>query len=187
MTIPLATMSHTALQSSLPQDHVLAVMMAEHDVILGFLDKMSQHRLALLSPSNDDTLDTLGAIAKLGEVLVSAENHHQREEQVLFPALEALGVSGPLQAMLQEHEWLRTAKNTVIALASATETMSIDAIIADLAPKVEYLTSLLISHISKENQVLYPLAYQLITDPAEWDALKQACDRIGYCPFTPAF
>ncbi|MEK7279398.1 MAG: hypothetical protein AAB090_01970 [Nitrospirota bacterium] len=40
-------------------------------------------------------------------------------------------------------------------------------------------------HIFKENNILYPMALQVIQDKNSWDKLKSACDKIGYCCFTP--
>ncbi|MEM3522863.1 MAG: DUF438 domain-containing protein, partial [Candidatus Bathyarchaeia archaeon] len=49
----------------------------------------------------------------------------------------------------------------------------------------EYLIKELSNHIYKEDNILYPMALQVI--PSErWDWIKKECDKIGYCCFTPS-
>lgn len=173
------------LLSILPVDHVLHTMMTEHQILLGYLDQLDKLQSQLMSGDTGDQSSLLEAIGTLGERLLSAENHHQREEQVLFPAIEKLGIVGPTQAMTQEHEWLRPAKRAIIDLAASKSTANGDNFFENLAAKIGYLTSMLRSHIAREDQILYPAAYHVIPDLKDWDSLKQACDTIGYCPFTP--
>jgi hypothetical protein len=51
---------------------------------------------------------------------------------------------------------------------------------------VTALCVLLRQHIAKENEVLYPMAQRAIGDPGVWKWMKDECDAIGYCAFTPA-
>ena len=161
-------------------------MMSEHQVILGYLDQLDRLQPQLLTEDTGESGSILEAVGTLGEHLLSAENHHQREEQILFPAIEEIGVVGPTQAMTQEHKWLRPAKRAIIDLATDKSTANGGGSFEELATKISYLTSMLRSHIAREDQVLYPMAYHIIPDSKEWDALKLACDTIGYCPFTPS-
>ncbi len=41
-------------------------------------------------------------------------------------------------------------------------------------------------HIFKENNILYPMAVQVILEPEKWADMKLKCDEIGYCCFTPS-
>jgi len=40
-------------------------------------------------------------------------------------------------------------------------------------------------HIYKENYILYPTAIDAIKENEIWKSMKEKCDLIGYCPFTP--
>lgn len=174
------------LLSVLPVDHVLHTMMTEHQILLGYLDQLELLKVQLTKGDAGNQNATLEAVGTIGEHLISAESHHQREEQVLFPAIEKLGIVGPIQAMIQEHEWLRPAKQAIIDMAASTSTANGGNLFENLAAKIGYLSSMLRSHIAREDQVLYPMAYHVIPDLKDWDSLKQACDTIGYCPFTPS-
>ena len=49
---------------------------------------------------------------------------------------------------------------------------------------VEYIAKELPLHIYKEDNILYPLALQVIPKK-EWLKIKKKCDKIGYYCFTP--
>jgi DUF438 domain-containing protein len=48
----------------------------------------------------------------------------------------------------------------------------------------EYLTRELESHIFKEDNIIYQIALQVLTDE-DWKEAKREADKIGYCCFTP--
>ena len=48
----------------------------------------------------------------------------------------------------------------------------------------EFLIEELPSHIYKEDNILYPMAIQVLPENM-WTAVKKNCDEIGYCCFTP--
>lgn len=94
-----------------------------------------------------------------------AEPHHHKEEQVLFPALEQKGIpneGGPIGMMLMEHEMKR---GYVKELASGK---------IEAAMKI---VSLLRDHIAKENDILYPMAEQVLT-PDELAGMAHKCEEI---------
>jgi hypothetical protein len=49
-----------------------------------------------------------------------------------------------------------------------------------------YITEALSSHIYKEDHILYPAALQTIT-AEEWQEIREQCDELGYCCFTPKY
>ncbi len=97
--------------------------------------------------------------------------HHEKEEQYLFPAMEKAGLpasAGPTSVMREEHERGRTH---IRAMSAA-----LDASPPDLAAFQQHASSfgmLLRDHIAKENQVLFPMAAQLL-DPAAQGELALA-------------
>ncbi|MBI4587813.1 MAG: hemerythrin domain-containing protein [Candidatus Rokubacteria bacterium] len=95
--------------------------------------------------------------------------HHGKEEQHLFPALERHGVpreGGPLGVMLQEHEDGR-------AFLRAT-TQGDDRARAEA---VRGYVALLRAHIDKENEILFPIAEQVLAEE-EQRVLAQAFEAV---------
>ncbi len=50
----------------------------------------------------------------------------------------------------------------------------------------EYLSRELESHIFTEEKVVYQGALEALS-PGDWEEIRQQCDRIGYCRFTPGY
>ncbi len=175
------------LRAHLPNDHVLATLMDEHK---HFLTKLARLELLIqaeiLDPCVASERQTLAEIRALGDELVAAEPHHQREEEVLFPAVVAAGVAGPTHVMEAEHIDLRALKHAIQTksanMLDTHATVSWD----ELRTDVSSVILLLRNHIHKEDEVLYPLAAELIQDPGAWSEMKARCDAIGYCCDTHA-
>ena len=106
-------------------------------------------------------------------------------ELVLFPAIEEKGVFGPPRIMRMEHEQLRKTKHTIHDLVSTSFTDNFCTLKQTLDLAINSLVTSLSQHIQKENEILYPMALRVITDEREWNEMKAACDKIGYCCFDP--
>ena len=169
----------------LPEGHIIKTMVTEHEHILEMLDELQKiaHQL-----SRDDKKSGTIFMARANELavkIVGAEPHHQREEKVLFTAMEEKGVTGPTHVMRMEHEVMRELKHDL-----KSETENFDKDWPDQVEKVSQLISELCTtlrqHIEKENNILYPMALQSITETVEWEEMKVRCDEIGYCCFCPS-
>ena len=91
--------------------------------------------------------------------------HHGKEEQILFPRLEAAGVpkeGGPIGVMLAEHEqgrgYIRNMKQAANDYQIEVATAAVQ-----LVENVRAYNELLKQHIEKENTVLFAMADKLLT------------------------
>lgn len=105
--------------------------------------------------------------------------HHSKEEEQLFPALEAVGVSregGPVGVMLKEHQQGRDLvvkmKNAVRQYENGDKDSS-----RRFAKHAKAYIMLLDFHIDKENNVLFPMARNHLSD-SKLKELKKEFDRI---------
>ena len=111
--------------------------------------------------------------------------HHGKEEDFLFPTLEASGIprkGGPIGVMLEEHEMGRSLiaklKESANLYRSGNEKSP-----GSFASTADGYIELLRQHISKENNVLFPMADRML-DPSKDAELftsfeKLEKDRIG--------
>ncbi len=167
--------------NGLASDHLIAVLVGEHGALLEQLDRLDDliedYRDAAGTP---DSKVIAAEIRSIAETLYDSERHHEREEQVLFPALEARGVAMPPRMMRREHDELRRWKKRLLSAAREPHPDT-----EAIAETVGTLAALLRDHIHKENEVLYPMALSVISDAAEWERMKRASDRIaGGCDGT---
>ncbi len=156
--------------------HPIHTLMEEHKMILEFINKLD--RVVNKIKNDKDTADNIEILSHIAEHLIEADKHHKREEEVLFPELEKFGVIEPPEIMKEEHETLKAKKKELYEIINNKPNLK------KLKEVAEYLIKELPNHIYKEDNILYPMAVQVI--PKErWKEIKKKCDEIGYCCFTP--
>lgn len=165
-TIPLTTLYQHHQEATTPT----AMLRHEHEVILRALALLERlGRRLEVGESVDETV-----LAWLCDFFSTFADrcHHGKEEQHLFPALERQGVpreGGPLGVMLYEHEQGR-------AFLRAMREGNDQAIAEAISAYVELLRA----HIDKENNVLFPLAEQVLPHEEQhglvrsFDAVEEA-------------
>lgn len=176
------------IRLTLPQNHPIQTLMAEHEEILKFLDELDKLRQKIKKAEKFDDLsgEDYELLKHVTHHLVEAEKHHQREEEVLFPAAEAKGIYGPTQIMTQEHARLRPLKQNLDNLAKTVDKENFTAFKKDFILDAAQLIQELRDHIFKENYILYPATVEVIS-PDEWGKIRDDADKIGYCCFTPGY
>ncbi|MCF7907448.1 MAG: DUF438 domain-containing protein [Candidatus Omnitrophica bacterium] len=174
------------MKIKLSPGHVIHTMVAEHDMILGFLDQLEKvnNNIQKMDRFNSDR-EEFKELKHIAEHLVGSEPHHKREEDVVFPEMEKKGVSAPQKIMRMEHEVLRARKKDLLGLVSKAQVMDFNEFKSELAATAGYIMFTLREHIFKENNILYPTAIEIIDEQESWDRMKKECDTIGYCCFTP--
>ncbi|MEM2707467.1 MAG: hemerythrin domain-containing protein [Candidatus Pacearchaeota archaeon] len=172
------------IKNRLKPGHPIHTLMSEHEIILDFLEKLEKVNKKIQKMKSYKNHKTLGILEDVSKHLIEAEPHHEREEKVLFPEIEKRGVFGPTEVMRHEHEILRSAKKSLFDLTKNVEKLPFNKLKEKLAELVDLIVPILKDHISKEDNILYPISLEIIQKD-EWNKLKEKCDKIGYCCFTP--
>jgi hemerythrin-like domain-containing protein len=136
---------------------------SEHDTILAMIACL---REACATADNFDRFDVVTFQAGVDFIRNYADSwHHAKEENLLFPALEAAGMpreGGPVAVMLHEHVLGRTYVQKIADHLEA-------AIKGDNAARSMVLrftlayADLLTQHIQKENNILFNMADQFLS------------------------
>ena len=153
------------------------VLRHEHDAILKMLDVTDEvnrriERGMSVAPKT---------FAELVEFfrLFADRCHHGKEEDLLFPAMEAKGIprhGGPIGVMLIEHDQGR-AHVREMAAAAEDAAAGKQGASGRWLPAAQAFSSLLRAHISKENLVLFVMAERLLAD-REQAELAEAFERV---------
>ena len=149
-----------------------AELRQEHEAILrmlGVLDEAA-FRLDQGKPLSPQSLEGLAEFFSL----FADRCHHGKEEEILFPTLEAKGVprlGGPVGIMLHEHEAGRALVSEMNESARAYRENAPGAG-QRFARAAHAYDALLRDHIFKENNVLFAMAESLLTE-AEQEALAE--------------
>lgn len=174
------------LKSKISKGHLLYTMVEEHECLLKFLNEIEETtKIILKMEKYDESNEALKKIPMLATNLLNAEPHHKREEEVLFPEVEARGVTGPTRIMRMEHEELRKKKRKLKELGQSVSKMDFNEYKTELEKLSNDICYELKDHIFKENYILYPTSLETIKDEEKWQEMRERCDMLGYCVFTP--
>lgn len=99
-------------------------LIAEHDKILEFLTELEELNSKIQKLEvYDSSLKEFEVLKTIANNILDAENHHQREEQVLFAEMEDRSITGPTRIMRMEHEDLRAKKKLLKQVADEVSTL----------------------------------------------------------------
>jgi PAS domain S-box-containing protein len=169
----------------LETDHPIYVFMEEHSIILKFIEELKGTILKVNSAgSYESAAEEIKQLERIVGHLMEVEKHNVREENVLFPYLEKHGINEPPAVMWAEHNELKEKKKQLLKLLETRDKLVFKDFVIELGRVGGYITEALSSHIYKEDHILYPAALQTIT-AEEWQEIREQCDELGYCYFTP--
>jgi uncharacterized protein len=130
--------------------------------------KISEYTLDLLSLFNQ---------------LYDADKHYLRKEYLLFPYLEALGITGPPKVMWGKHDEIRDMlKGSIEVLRTGNitgEELEASAKII-LVPALKALDDMTV----KEEEILFPMALDLLAE-TDWLEINNQSPDIGFCLYDP--
>ncbi|MCF8044745.1 MAG: hemerythrin domain-containing protein [Desulfarculaceae bacterium] len=150
------------------------------ETMLGILENVAARYAQDLNVEAKD----LDAMLEFLNVFVD-QCHHGKEEEFLFPALEAAGVpkdQGPIGEMLQEHQ---QGRRLVAKLREASEKLASGDSSAGktIAKTVPDYVDLLNRHIEKEESILFQMADNMLDSEKKhelWEAFEELeKERIG--------
>src|SRR3989344_9177288 len=171
---------------NLKPGHPIHTLMEEHKEILDFVDKLKIVVKKLeSSKSFKDVKMEIEMLRFAAKHLVEADKHHQREEEVLFPEMEKSGIIEPPEIMREEHKDIKPKKKELYNVVEGYEKLSYKDFVKKVKEIAEFLIKELPDHIYKEDNILYPMAVEVIKEKERWEKMKKECDKIGYCCFTP--
>ncbi|MBN1068089.1 DUF438 domain-containing protein [Clostridium botulinum] len=174
------------IKTKLEPDHVVYTLISEHDKILEFLTELEEinFKIQKLKSYNSGS-EEFKALKTVVNNILDAENHHQREENVLFVEMEDRKITGPTRIMRMEHDDLRAKKKFLKQTAEEAYQLEFNEFKEKVDNTAKYIVFNLRDHIFKENYILYPTAIETIKEKEIWKDMKKRCDEIGYCGFTP--
>jgi DUF438 domain-containing protein len=116
--------------------------------------------------------------------LTDVDKHYRRKENLLFPFLEAKGITGPPTVMWGKHDETRAfLKNAIQTLNSSKKSAAEElaqSINTVLGPASKAITDM----IMKEEEILFPMTMDELNDQ-EWYDIYRQTNEIGYCLFDP--
>ncbi|MEM2063332.1 MAG: hemerythrin domain-containing protein [Candidatus Caldarchaeum sp.] len=153
--------------------------MKDHEVILNAVSRLQQRVENWRRIKTIDSVESLRNFIEFARTFTD-KCHHGKEERCLFPCLESMGIpreGGPIGVMLYEHELgrqlIRRLDNALQKYVQTREGLDEVLDVCD-----EYI-SLITQHISKENDVLFPMG-QSVTPAEEREKTVECYEHIEH-------
>ena len=158
--------------------HPVWVMQAENAELSDVISQVRSHLetvFSLAAPSPE----LAATLADDNALLSQALTHYKRKEELLFPHLEAHDVTGPSKVMWGKDDevrgYLKMARSLLDGVASSPTAGNL----ASVADQLEDATDGMESMVTKEENVLIPLALEKLT-ATEWTQIATESGEFGY-------
>ncbi len=136
------------------------MLVAEHDQILRCLELLEVLCLRLDDGPNAPE-QAAGTVVRFLQEFADGL-HHKKEEGTLFPTMGSAGMprhGGPIAVMLSEHD---EGREYVGAMAESVKRLGDETSRNNFTRAARSFVDLLRNHISKENQILFPMAESML-------------------------
>lgn len=170
-------------QKEIPEGHPVEVMLKENEALKEVSAQLSIELSGLKELKNDDAEAAILRLRGGFNQLMDVDKHYLRKEYLLFPFLEALGITGPPKVMWGKHDEIRELLNGSIEILN-TPGLTKDDLAASaelvLLPAVKQVVDMTV----KEEEILLPMAMDALSD-ADWYQVRKQSLEIGYCLYDP--
>ncbi len=175
-----------SLRASLPASHIVRKILAEHEMISCFVAELKDVNDRIQKMSAQQLTQYSIEFRKLTHIcqhLLTADVHRQREEDVIFPALKGTPCYGLCLTMRKAHIRIDAAINAIITLVEDFDITEPRTFKARLNALSTFLVPAMREHIFQEDNIVYPIALEVLSDDDTWTQIRDLCDQMGYCGF----
>lgn len=117
-------------------------------------------------------------------LLMDVDKHYQRKENLLFPFLEKLGITGPPKVMWGKHDETREMLKAAIETLSTTEAVTPQEAGAIIEMILQPASNAVADMTMKEEEILFPMSMDKLSD-SDWYEISKQTQEIGYCLYDP--
>jgi DUF438 domain-containing protein len=116
--------------------------------------------------------------------LMDVDKHYQRKENLLFPYLEKIGITGPPKVMWGKHDEVREMLKSAIETLKLKEPIRPDEAQALTVMIFQPASNAIADMTMKEEEILFPMSMDKLTD-SDWSEISGQTNEIGYCLYDP--
>ncbi len=173
-------------EEGLPRGHPLDLFYRENKEIIKDAELLGLYASSLSTAGDEktksDLLDVVDDIAS--RILKIGFTHYNREEMLLFPYIERLGISAVPTVLWTKHDEIRIKMKQFAGLLKGYEGTGWSEFSAQVKEKGAELSRKLVDMVFREDNILYRAAHILLPEGA-WVAIREQSDEYGYYGLKP--
>ncbi len=174
------------LRANLPGSHIIRTILAEHEMFECFLADLKDVNEKIQEMSEmGKYCSEYRKLCHIARHLYSMDVHHQREDNMIFPALKDQSCYALCRTMQKVHCRIISAIENLAQLVYCLGALNFEEFKLQLNALVLFLVPMMREHIFQEDNILYPIALDAIDDKT-WRSIKEMCDETEYCSFDGA-
>ena len=168
---------------AIPEGHPVDVFQQEN-VELRKVARQAKQQLDQLAQVEENDFKSYALnLESLFNQLMDVDKHYQRKEYLVFPYLEKNEITGPPKVMWGKHDEIRDQLKACITILKTPDLKP-----GDLLDSLELLFYVaiqgLIDMIQKEEEILFPMAMDVLTTEDWWSIHKQTLEY-GFTLYDP--
>jgi len=167
----------------IPDGHPIDVLKKENIELKKVTARTAETLQRIESDQDGNLQDSLFELQGLFNELSDVDKHYQRKEYLLFPYLEAQGITGPPQVMWGKHDQIRELVKGSLEIIK-TPDITRKELLASSEIVIKPALAGINEMVPKEEEILFPMALDKLTDADWYEISKQSLD-IGYCLYDP--
>ena len=164
-----------------PRGHPLDILIRENDLIMKLSEVLALHAGALRNADTPEKIrEALEGLRKTLADVKGTRVHYRKLQMTIFPYLERRGIYAvPRVLWGKEDEIIQATRKLLKRVEEASpDSLSLEAR-EEIAKAAEDLSKKLADQVFRENKILYPSLWALLTE-GEWAAIKEIGDDIGH-------
>ncbi len=162
------------------KDHPLWRLIKDHDAMLFWFERGLEISKELAKRKGyDDANSLIEELKDIMEKLKASENHDIRQENTLFPVLEKYGVEEPPAIMWEEHSMMKDRRARIEKRLQEIPNIPYEDFVRETNADFIYLVETFIKHTQKEQEILYNVALDLLSEK-DWEEIEKESDELGY-------
>ncbi len=161
-------------------DHPVVVFRQENEAIQNTIERFQDCMETLYTSESSIAIAAATAgIREAYQLLADVDKHYARKENLLFPFLEQHGIQGPSKVMWGVDDQIRSD------LADLGEAIHKDDLSSAewktiASGKAQHTISGLMSMITKEERILFPMSLDTLT-ASQWNDIREQSTEFGWC------
>lgn len=169
--------------ADIPEGHPVDTLIKENKELKKLTAQVQNLIQAISAQENTDPGHYIPLIREKFNLLLDVDKHYQRKEYLVFPYLEAKGITGPPQVMWGKHDEIRELIKGSLEILQ-TGDISREELLASaeliLIPATRGVDDMVI----KEEEILFPMCMDHLSEQ-EWIHVYDQTLEIGYCLYDP--
>lgn len=168
-----------------PEGHPVDVFIHENAALKEVIKQCKEiYKSFSSTEQGEDTRAQMLTLRQHFNSLMDVDKHYQRKENLLFPFLEKLEITGPPKVMWGKHDEVREMLKGAIEALAVDGGISPDDAIALVEMVLKPTTTAIADMTMKEEEILFPMSMDKLTD-SDWFDIAEETNEIGYCLYDP--